>query len=70
MVRLSKKARRKKEFQKKLHPTPQEIFKVAKKFTGDLSETSNPQRQVLQDWVQAEQIVKEQLRRMAQEKTE
>ena len=70
MVRLSKKARQKKEFQKKLHPTPQEIFKVTKKFTEDLSETAGPQRQVLQDWVQAEQIVKEQLRRMAQEKTE
>ena len=70
MVRLSKKARRKKEFQKKLHPTPQEIFKVAKRFSGDLSDAVSPQRQVLQDWVQAEQIVKEQLKRMTQEKTE
>ena len=70
MVRLSKKAKRKKEYQKRLHPTSQEIFKVSKKLASDLSETANPQKQVLQDWVQAEQIVKEQLKRLAEEKRE
>ena len=69
MVRLSKKAKREKGFQKRLHPTAQDIFKVAKKVESDLSE-EEPQKKVLQDWVRAEQIVKEQLKRVSQEKGE
>ena len=70
MVRLSKKAKLKKQFQKKLYPTSQDIFKTVKRFANKLSDQEDPQKKVLQDWVQAEQIVKEQLKRLAQEKRE
>jgi len=66
MVRLAKKKKRQKRFQKKLHPTSHDIFKSAKKLVSEPNQ-EGPQQRVLQDWVQAEQIVKEQLRRNAQE---
>ena len=68
MARLAKKKGRpqQKRFQKKLHPTSQNLFRKTKRLATELSKQEDLQKQALQDWVQAEQIVKEQLRRVDQ----